>query len=95
MPVCYRVPLLPLMDSNMIFVIPAEQAVSQLTKPHILLFCHSGLDPKSSFFKVLQRWMPDQVRHDGQKLSGFLNCDTVWEAVVRQAGHKSRRTCLL
>jgi hypothetical protein len=41
MQVCYRVPLLPLMDSNMIFVIPAEETVSQWTELRVLLFCHS------------------------------------------------------
>jgi hypothetical protein len=27
--------------------------------------------------------MPDQVRHDGQKLSGFLNFDTIWQAGIQ------------
>ena len=34
-------------------------------------FCHSGLDPESSFFKMLRYWMPDQVRHDRYKLNAF------------------------
>ena len=34
-------------------------------------FCHSGLDPESSFFKVLRYWIPDQVRHDRYKLNAF------------------------
>jgi hypothetical protein len=37
-----------------------------------MLFCHSGLDPESSFFQALRFWMPDQVRHDRQKpISSF------------------------
>jgi hypothetical protein len=38
----------------------------------MLQFCHSGLDPESIFFNMLYNWMPDQVRHDGQKISDFL-----------------------
>jgi hypothetical protein len=34
------------------------------------------------FFKVLRYWMPDQVRHDRQRLSTFLNPDTVWKAGI-------------
>jgi hypothetical protein len=35
------------------------------------------------FFNALHYWMPDQVRHDGQKLSAFLNYDTVWQTGVQ------------
>jgi hypothetical protein len=28
--------------------------------------------------------MPDQVRHDRQNLSGFLNYDTVWKAGIHR-----------
>jgi hypothetical protein len=39
---------------NMSFgVIPAQETVSQLTKRHILLFCHSGLDPGSRVFPIV------------------------------------------
>ena len=34
-------------------------------------FCHSWLDPESSFFKVLRYLIPDQVRHDRYKLNAF------------------------
>jgi len=42
-----------------------KETVSHFEKLQSVLFCHSGLDPESSFFKALQSWMPDQVRHDG------------------------------
>ena len=32
----------------------------------------------------LRFWMPDQVRHDGRELSGFLNCDTVSIAGIQR-----------
>jgi len=37
-----------------------------------MLFCHSGLDPESSAFQALRFWMPDQVRHDRQRLTSFF-----------------------
>ena len=38
----------------------------------------SGMtDPESTVFLLLCCWMPDQVRHDGQKLNDFSNYDTV------------------
>jgi hypothetical protein len=58
--------------------IPAFQTVSQLAELLILVFSSfrawSGIQ---FFFKVLRYWMPDQVRHDRQKLNAFLNYDTV------------------
>jgi hypothetical protein len=32
---------------------------------------------------MLRYWMPDQVRHDGQELTDFLNYDTVWKAGIK------------
>jgi len=38
---------------------------------------------KECCFRNLLFWMPDQVRHDVQKLNTFLNCDTVWKAGIQ------------
>jgi hypothetical protein len=59
----------------MFSVVPVKQGVSYLSKQHMLLFCHSGLDPESSFFQILMLLdagsvIPDLIRdrHDGLKL---------------------------
>ncbi len=58
---------------------------------HLLLFCHSGLDPESIFFQSLTvldagSVIPDLIRdrHDGQKLVAFLNCDTLWKTGIQK-----------
>ena len=35
--------------------------------------------PSQCFSRLLGYWMPDQVRHDSQKLSTFSNYDTVYD----------------
>jgi len=60
--------------------IPGEEALSALSRFRIFVFLSFGAGPEiQCFFIVLQYWMPDQVRHDRQKLSVFLKCDPVWK----------------
>jgi hypothetical protein len=39
---------------------------------HIAVYVIPGLTRNQVLFKVLRYWMPDQVRHDRQKLSTLL-----------------------
>jgi hypothetical protein len=67
--------------------IPASQGVSQLTRRQLQRIYHSGLDPESIFFfRNLNDWMPDQVRHDGRQLTDFLKYDTVCFAGMTSSG---------
>jgi len=43
---------------------------------HIGVFVIPGLTRNPLFFQVLRYWMPDQARHDKQKLNTFSNYDT-------------------
>jgi hypothetical protein len=46
----------------------------------LLFFVIPGLTRNPLLFKTLRYWMPDQVRHDLQKLNAFLNYDAVFYA---------------
>jgi hypothetical protein len=44
---------------------------------NIAVFVIPGLTRNPLFFQFFTHWMPDQVRHDRQKLNAFLNYDEV------------------
>jgi hypothetical protein len=66
------------------FVIPGLTVVRQAHHPE-----HSRRGIQC-FFRVLRHWMPDQVRHDRQNLSAFLNYDTVCDERGLRGGDQKR-----
>jgi hypothetical protein len=51
-------------------VIPANEAVSQLAKLHMLLFCHSGLDPWFDRLTTLSKVEGESSAVSGRYVSG-------------------------
>jgi len=73
---------------------PVKAAVLRYLSLLTLQSCHSGLDPLVPrcvrgnpvlFFNVLHSWMPDQVRHDGQKIDSILKYDTASKAGIQES----------
>ena len=50
---------------------PLTDSVAIVKTPHISVFVIPAKAGSQCFLNALHYWMPDQVRHDGQKLSDF------------------------